>query len=164
EHHGAILSLAREGRRSSLLALVRPTYEACIWTIWLFRVASGDHLLELARNRLSPGLEKMIQDLDRGHFSDAPMLNVLRPLIKRMNGMVHGGFEHLRYRIHREGVVAKYPDDLIAESLRLADLAAVMTLLEWPALVDDLEMGSRLYEEAQVLLGIGGRGVECVDC
>lgn len=111
-------------------------------------------MLELAKNRLSPGLEKMIRDLDKEHFLEVPMLVALKPLIKRMDGFVHGGFEHLRYRIHRDGVVAKYPEDLIVDALQFADLFAVMTLLEWPALAEDHAMGERLYAEAAELIAL----------
>ena len=155
EHHGAILLLARNGMYASLLALLRPIYEACILTMWLFRIASEGQLFELAKNRFSRGLERMIRDLDREHFLEAPMLETLKPLIERMDGFVHGGFEHLRYRIHSDGIAAKYSDDLIVDALQFADLFAVMTLLEWPALTQDEEMGNRLYREARGLIGIG---------
>lgn len=87
EHHGAILLLARNGFSASLLTLMRPIYESCVWAMWLFRVASEEQLFELAKNRLSPGLEKMVRDLDREHFFDAPMLDTLKPLIRRMDGL-----------------------------------------------------------------------------
>lgn len=158
EHHGAILLLVRNGMYASSLALLRPIYEGCILAMWLFRIASDKDLLELAKNRLSPGLEKMIRDLDREHFLDAPMLTTLKPLIRRMDGFVHGGFEHFRYRIQKDGVIVNYPEDLVVDALQFADLFAIMTLLEWPALAGDEEMGARLYVETKALLGFRTKG------
>jgi hypothetical protein len=83
-----------------------------------------------------------------------PMLLDMKPIIKRMNGFVHGGYEHLRYRIHHDGVEARYPDELVIDALRFADLFVIMTLLEWPAMVADTATGDRLYFEARTLLGL----------
>lgn len=154
EHHGAIIVLAKQRQMASLLALLRPMYEAYVWSAWLFRVATGDQLVDLAHNRLGRGLERMIGDLDRLQVFDRPMLRDMKPVIDRMNGFVHGGYHHLRYRIHKDRTEPRYPDDLVVDSLRFADLFAVMTLLEWPAMTEDVPMGDSLYAEARFLLGL----------
>lgn len=81
------------------------------------------------------------------------MLEEMKPAIDRMNGFVHGGFEHLRYRIHETGVSPRYPHELIIDALRIADLFAIMALLDGPAIDQDIPLGDRLHAEARQLLG-----------
>lgn len=153
-HHAALVTLAEGNHRASLLALVRPVYEAYVWAAWTLRIATDDQLRLLAEGKLTTGLEVRIRALDRAGFFDQSMLIDMKPLIKRMDGFVHGGFEHMRYRIHRDAVIARYPDSLIVDALQVADLLAVMALLEGPAMAPDVELGDRLDDESRVLLGL----------
>ena len=137
-----------------MLALVRPVYEAYVWSAWTLRIATDDQLRLLAEGRLTTGLEVRIRALDRAGFFDQSMLIDMKPLIRRMDGFVHGGFEHMRYRIHRDAVIARYPDGLIVDALQVADLFAVMALLEGPAMAPDVELGDRLDDESRILLGL----------
>lgn len=154
EHHAAVVALAADGHRASLLALIRPLYEAYVWCAWMQNCATDGQLVSLAEDKLSRGLEKRVRDLDRTGFFDRPMLIDMKPHINRMDGFVHGGFEHLRHRIQSDAVRANYPDDLIIGALELADLFAIMSLLEGPAIEPDIELGDRLDREARELLGL----------
>jgi hypothetical protein len=156
-HHAALVTLAEGGHRASLLALVRPIFEAYVWSAWTLRIASDDQLRLLAENKLTTGLERRIRALDRAGFFDRPMLADMKPIIDRMDGLVHGGYEHIQYRIHRDGVIARYPDHLIVDALQFADLFAVMALLEGPVLAPDVELGDRLDRESRALLGLDAR-------
>lgn len=154
EHHAAMVYLAKGGHYASLLALTRSVYEAYLWSAWTLRIATDNQLLELAHDRLGPGLERMVKDLDKKKFFEEPMLATMKPAIEKMDGFVHGGFEHLRHRIHAGRVNPQYPKDLIVEALQMADLFAVMALLEGPAIDQDIALGDRLYSEARQLLGL----------
>jgi len=160
EHHAALVTMAEGDHRASLLALVRPIYEAYVWSAWTLRIATDDQLLLLAEGKLTTGLEARIRALDRAGFFDQPMLADMKPLIKRMDGFVHGGYEHMQYRIHRDGVIARYPDHLIVDALQFADLFAVMALMEGPVLAPDVELGDRLERESRALLGLNARAVD----
>lgn len=165
-HHAALVTLAEGNHRASLLALVRPVYEAYVWSAWTLRIATDDQLRLLAEGKLTTGLEARIRALDRAGFFDQSMLTDMKPLIRRMDGFVHGGFEHMRYRIHRDAVIARYPDGLIVDALQVADLFAVMALLEGPAMAPDVELGDRLAGESRILLGLSsgeGRIVQIDD-
>lgn len=152
EHHAAMVDLAKARHFASLLALTRSVYEASIWAIWTSRIATDEELLLLAKNRLTRGLEKMVRGLDGAQFFECPMLKDMKPVIERMDGFVHGGFQHLQYRIHKERVEAEYPDELIVSALQIADVFAVMAILEGPALEADIELGNQLFEESAQLL------------
>ena len=153
EHHGAMVILAKSRCYASMLALLRPAYEASIWATWLLWKATDKQLLELANNRLTRGLEEMVRDLDKQRiFEDAPMLSTMKPLLKKMDGFVHGGFEQLRHRIHEASVTPKYPEQLLVDALQTADMFAIMALLEGPAIARDEQLGNRLYAEARALL------------
>ncbi len=72
----------------------------------------------------------------------------------------------MRYRIHRDAVIARYPDSLVVDALQVADLFAVMALLEGPAMAPDVELGDRLDDESRILLGLSsseGRIVQIDD-
>ena len=152
EHHAAMLYLAKGRHYASLLALSRSIYEAYLWATWTLWVASEDQLIELAHDRLSPSLEKMVRDLDQRKFFEKSMLAEMKPAIEKMDGFVHGGFEHLRHRIHAGRVNPEYPEDLIADALKMADLFAVMALLDGPAIDQEIALGEQLYMEARELI------------
>ena len=154
EHHAAMVTLAKHRHHASMLALTRSIYEAYVWATWTLWIATDDQLNLLAEGRLSRGLEKMVGDLDKVRSFEEPMLKEMKPVIDKMNGFVHGGFEHLRYRIHKTGVRPQYPRDLIIDALRIADLFAIMALLDGPAIDQDIPLGDRLHVEARQLLGL----------
>ncbi|MGH8815016.1 MAG: DUF6988 family protein [Achromobacter pestifer] len=154
EHHAAIVTLAKHRHHASLLALTRSIYEAYVWATWSLWIATDDQLTLLAEDRFSRGLESMVRDLDKVRSFDESMLKEMKPVIDKMNRFVHGGFEHLRYRIHKTGVRAQYPHGLIIEALRIADLFAIMALLDGPAIDQDIPLGDRLHAEARQMLGL----------
>jgi hypothetical protein len=154
EHHAAMAYLAKGRHYASLLALSRSIYEAYLWGTWTLWIATQEQLIELAHDRLSPSLEKMIRDLDQRKFFDKPMLTEMKSAIERMDGFVHGGFEHLRHRIHAGRVHPEYPVELIVDALKMADLFAVMALLDGPAIDQDIGLGDALYSEARGLLDL----------
>lgn len=154
EHQAAIVTLAKNRHHASLLALTRSVYEAYIWATWTLWIATDEQLTLLAEGRLSPGLEKMVRDLDQAKSFDQSMLKEMKPVIDRMNGFVHGGFEHLRYRVHKTGVHPQYPRGLIIDALQIGDLFAIMALLDGPAIDQDIPLGDRLHAEARQMLGL----------
>jgi len=154
EHQSAMVCLAKEKHYASLLALARSVYEAYLWAAWTLRVATDAQLLLLAQDKLSPGLEDMVRALDKQKFFDEPMLKHMKPIIDRMNGYTHGGFAHLQHRIKKESVAPDYPSDLIVDALQMADLFAVMALLEGPVINEDIELGDRLFTEGMELLNL----------
>jgi hypothetical protein len=152
EHYTAAVSLCKLRRYSTFLAVLRPIYEGMIWTTWLHLKATAEQITLLANDRLTPSLESMVNALDRESFYGEPMLAEMKPVISRMDAFTHGGYEHLRYRIHENLIEPRYPDDLVGDGLQLAGVFALMAFFELLTVSDSVESGDMWFLEAQGLI------------
>lgn len=130
DHHAAIVALAENNQRASLLSLIRAIYEAYIYGAWSLYVATDDQLAYMSKGKTARVFDKMVLDLDKKGFFDRQILRDMKPLAKRMDGFLNGSFEHYKYPVSAADTDGRYPDKLIAEALQIADLFAVMACME----------------------------------
>jgi len=153
DHHDAVVMLTSR-HPASALALIRPLYESYIMGLWLFRIANDQQIEAILARQFVPGLDRMVRDLDRGGLFDRPMLPDMKPVMKKMDGLTHGGVEHIQHRYAEGKISPMYPDELMVDALRIADLFTVMAILESAALAENIPLGDRLNQEGRDLLGL----------
>ena len=130
DYHAAIVSLAENNQRASLLSLIRAIYEAYISGAWSLYVATDDQLAYMSKGKTPRVFDKMVLDLDKKGFFDRQILRDMKLLAKHMDGFLNGSFEHHKYPVSAADTAGRYPDLLIAEALQMAGLFAVMAYME----------------------------------
>lgn len=153
DHHRAMIGLVECGFRASALALLRPLVEGYTMGLWIYHCAKERQLDLILEHRFTRDLSAMQADLDRGDYFGFSIKNEMKDVVRNLHGFTHGGMLHLQWRFKGNAVVADYPDELMVDTLRMADIHAYMAMQGVMELAGNVEMANELRSQIVDRLG-----------
>lgn len=153
DHHRAIIRLAEEDMWGSALALLRPCVEAYTWGAWLHYCAKDKHLDLILAHRFTRNLDGMQRDLDKIQFFETSIAKDTEGMRRNLHGFTHGGILHMQWRFKDGEVRPRYPPEVAADGLRLADVHGYLALQGVIALAEDNATANELHGQVYDMFG-----------
>lgn len=147
DHHTAVIALVGDNKRGSALALLRPLVEAYTGGLWLHHCAKDAHFQQILEHKFSRDLPAMQRDLDKIKYFEKAIEQDLRGMRRNLDGFTHGGILHFQWRFKDGEVRPRYPDELVADALKVADVHGYLALQGVVALAGDEAKALALHNQ-----------------
>lgn len=121
DHREALLALVVVGARSSVMALLRPAWEAVVRGLWTNQLATEAHVREIHAGRGGPTLNSMIMGLQRTEGLGLVLGQIQRSHGRALDDYVHGGARQVTRWMGAGGIAPRHSDEEMMEALAFAD-------------------------------------------
>lgn len=111
DHREALLALVVIGARSSVMALLRPTWEAVVRGLWATELATEAQVRGIHAGRGGPTLNSIITNLQRREGPGRALGQIHRSHGSALDDYVHGGARQVTRWIGSDGIAPRHSDE-----------------------------------------------------
>ena len=157
EHSQAIVILMHERLYGSVIAFIRPLFEAFVRGLWLMQAATGEDI-DRAGQDVFPGFGKLVADLEQplGENFDGPLSQIKTHRWRELCSYTHTGFRQIGARLTADGLGYGYKDSQLHDALLWADSVAIMSTMSFAYLAKNEILSDEAQERLnRIPLGAG---------